>query len=136
MTRTYDGGAPKGPTGDTTGDTTNPGDAGQPDVIAPDASADTDGGAADSDSGATEPEAPSGPHSDQLPTEDPGDYAAGEGEGEDDYSDAAAPAKKKKKAAGGCSTAPGGPAPTGEMFLGFGVVALAAVIRRRARATR
>ena len=118
----YDGGAPSGAVSDTAGDgTTSPGDGGSGDAIAP------DGGAADDDGGATDPAASMDPHSDQLPTEDP---TAGDDPGADDYADAAAP-KKKKKAAAGCSAAPGGPAPTGEMFLVFGVVLGAAVIRRR-----
>ena len=69
------------------------------------------------------------PHSDQLPTEDTGEGA--DTSGEEDYSDAAAPTKKKKTAAGGCSTAPGAPAPAGEMFLALGAVLGAAIIRRR-----
>jgi MYXO-CTERM domain-containing protein len=127
--RDYDGGTPKGPSGDVQGDgTTEPGDGGDAGVIAPDGGADEDGGPV-----SEPPEAPSGPHSDQLPSEDPSaDYP---GEGEEDYSDAAAPTKKKKAAAGGCSTAPGGPAPAGEMFLALCVVVGAAVIRRRRKAS-
>ncbi|MDB4936211.1 MAG: hypothetical protein JWP87_3183, partial [Labilithrix sp.] len=125
--RDYDGGAPKGPAGDVQGEgSTEPGDGGTGDggLIAPDASDSEDGGTV-----SDPPEAPSGPHSDQLPAEDPGagDYAGGE----EDYSDAAAPKKKKKAASGGCSSAPGAPAPTGEMFLALGLVVGAAVIRRR-----
>jgi hypothetical protein len=124
--RTYDGGAPMGPTGDTAGDgTTAPGDGGKGDAIAPDASASDDGGES-----TTTPAAPSGPHSDQLPTEDPsatgGDLGASE-----DYADAAAPRKKKKAAASGCSAAPGTGAPAGEMFVGFGLAIGAMVVRRR-----
>ncbi|MEA2747465.1 MAG: hypothetical protein QOI41_1608 [Myxococcales bacterium] len=120
----YDGGAPSGTTGDTAGDgTTSPTDSGA-DVIAPDTDA-----SADDDAGSTDdPSATMDPHSDQLPSEDP---TAGEDDPSlSDYSDAAAP-KKKKKAAAGCSAAPGGPAPAGEMFLVFGVALGAAVIRRR-----
>jgi MYXO-CTERM domain-containing protein len=118
----YDGGAPSGAVTGATGDgTTSPGDGGSGDPIAP------DGGAADDDAGSGDT-APMDPHADQLPTEDP---SAGDDPGsEPDYADAAAP-KKKKKAASGCSAAPGGPAPTGEMFLVFGVALGAAVIRRR-----
>jgi MYXO-CTERM domain-containing protein len=123
----YDGGAPMGPTTDTPGDgTTQPGDAGASDAIAPDPDASTtaaDGGAS------ADPPVSADPHTDQLPTEDP---TTGESTGDEDYSDAAAPTKKKKKAAaGGCSTAPGAPAPTGELFLGLALVMGAAVIRRR-----
>ena len=122
--RTYEGGAPSGPTGD---GTTQPGDAGKSDAIAPDSDAST----TESDGGSTtaDPPVSGDPHTDQLPTEDPGegaDYGS-----EEDYSDAAAPTKKKKAAAGGCSTAPGAPAPTGEMFLALGAVLGAAIIRRR-----
>jgi MYXO-CTERM domain-containing protein len=121
--RTYDGGAPTGPV---TGDgTTQPGDAGKADAIAPDSDAST----TEADGGSTEPPPASAPQTDQLPSEDPGEGA--DYGGEEDYSDAAAPTKKKKAAAGGCSTAPGAPAPTGEMFLALGAVLGAAVIRRR-----
>jgi MYXO-CTERM domain-containing protein len=125
--RDYDGGAPKGPATDVPGEgSTQPGDAGHGDggLIAPDAS--DDGG----DTTSEPPEAPSGPHSDQLPSEDPG-AGSSAGEGEEDYSDAAAPKKKKKASSGGCSAAPGGPAPAGEMFLALGLVMGAAIIRRR-----
>ena len=126
--RTYEGGAPMGPATDTPGDgTTAPGDAG--DAGKPDAPA-TDSDASTSDDGGTTEAPVSGdPHADQLPTEDTGESA--DTSGEEDYSDAAAPTKKKKAAAGGCSTAPGAPAPTGEMFLALGAVLGAAVIRRR-----
>ena len=120
--RTYDGGAPMGPTGD---GTTQPGDAGKSDAIAPDSDAST----TSADGGTADPPISGDPHSDQLPTEDPG--AGADTSGEDDYSDAAAPTKKKKKAAGGCSTAPGAPAPTGEMFFALGAVLGAAIVRRR-----
>lgn len=118
----YEGGAPKGPTGD---GTTSPGDAGKSDAIAPQSDASTEG-----DAGATEPPVSGDPHSDTLPAEDTGESADTSG---DDYSDAAAPTKKKKAAAGGCSTAPGAPAPPGEMFLALGAVLGAAVIRRRTK---
>ncbi len=117
----WDGGSPMGPTGD---GTTAPGDAGKSDAIAPDSDASTVG-----DAGATEPPVSGDPHSDTLPADDTG--AGTDTSGGDDYSDAAAPTKKKKKAAGGCSTAPGAPAPTGEMFLALGAILGAAVIRRR-----
>ncbi len=121
----YEGGAPMGPATDTKGDgTTAPGDAGKSDAIAPDSDASTD-----DDGGTVDPPVSGDPHSDTLPSEDTGEGA--DTSGEDDYSDAAAPAKKKKAAAGGCSTAPGAPAPTGEMFLALGAVLGAAVIRRR-----
>lgn len=124
--RSWDGGAPENPAGEAPG-TTEPGetDGGRGDAMAPDA------GATDTDGGATEtPEEPTGPREETLPSEDPGE---GEYTGEEeDYSDAAAPKKKKKKAAAsGCSAAPGGPAPTGELFLALGVVLGAAVVRRR-----
>lgn len=128
----YDGGAPMGPA--TEGDgTTRPGDTdgGPSDASIGDATkSDADKSDADKAPTTEEPgEAPTGPHSDQLPAEDPSsDYT---GEDDPDYSDAAAPKKKKKKDEGGCSAAPGGPAPTGEMFLAFGLVLGAAVIRRR-----
>ena len=122
----YEGGAPKGPTGD---GTTAPGDAGQADAIAPDADVDTDASTT-GDAATTEPPMSGDPHSDQLPTEDTGEGADMTG-GEEDYGDAAAPKKKKKAAEGGCSAAPGAPAPTGEMFLALGAVLGAAVIRRR-----
>ena len=121
----YDGGVPSGAVTDKAGDgTTGPGDGGDGDVIAPDASA------TDDDAGSVDPGAgPMDPHGDQLPTEDPSAGDDGTGEG-DDYADAAAP-KKKKKAASGCSAAPGGPAPTGEMALVFGLALGAAAMRRR-----
>jgi MYXO-CTERM domain-containing protein len=122
----YDGGAPMGPTTDTQGDgTPQPGDAGTSDAIAPESDASTT--AADGGTSA-DPPVSAEPHSDQLPTED---TSSADPTGDEDYSDAAAPTKKKKAAAGGCSTAPGAPAPTGEMFLALGVVLGAAVIRRR-----
>jgi MYXO-CTERM domain-containing protein len=120
----YDGGAPSGTITDTAGDgTTSPTDGGVADAIAPDASAaDDDAGSATTDPAMTDP------HSDQLPSEEP---TAGEDpSAADDYADAAAP-KKKKKAPAGCSAAPGGPAPAGEMLLVVGVALGAAVIRRR-----
>jgi MYXO-CTERM domain-containing protein len=119
----YDGGAPQqAATGD---GTTSPGDADAGDAMAPGASA-----SGDSDSG-VDPNA-GNPHGDQLPT-DPGDGSGddGTGDGEDDYADAAAPTKKKSPAKAGCSAAPGGPAPTGEMFLGLGLVLAGAIARRR-----
>jgi len=126
--RTYDGGAPTGPSTDVPGDgTTGPGDAGNADAIAPQGDAGTT--TADGGTTTTEPPVSGDPHTDQLPTEDTGEGA--DYTGEEDYSDAAAPTKKKKAAAGGCSTAPGAPAPTGEMFLALGAVLGAAVIRRR-----
>jgi MYXO-CTERM domain-containing protein len=122
--RSYDGGAPSGAVTDTAGDgTTGPGDGGKGDAIAP------DGSASDDDAGADPSSGPMDPHGDQLPTEDP--TAGGDDPGADDYSDAAAAPKKKKKAASGCSAAPGGPAPTGEMALVFGLALGAAVMRRR-----
>jgi MYXO-CTERM domain-containing protein len=114
---TYDGGTPSGPTGEGSS-TTSPGDSGTGPIIAPDAS--SDGGADPVDNG---------PHQDQLPSEDPS--TATTGESEPDYADAAAPKKKKSAAKGGCSAAPGDPAPTGELFLGFGLALGALVIRRR-----
>lgn len=123
---TYDGGAPMGPTGDTAGDgTTAPGDGGKGDAIAPDAGASNDGG-----EGSTTPAAPSGPHADQLPTEDPSATGSDLGASED-YADAAAPKKKKNAPAGGCSAAPGAGAPAGEMFVGFGLAMGAMLMRRR-----
>jgi len=131
--KNYDGGAPMGPATEGEG-TTEPGDGGGTTlddggvVVISDAGK-SDAAKKDEDPTTEPPEAPSGPHGDQLPSEDPsGEYT---GEGDEDYSDAAAPKKKKKKEEGGCSAAPGGPAPTGEMFLAFGLVLGAAVIRRR-----
>lgn len=121
--RGYDGGAPEAPaTGGEPG-TTEPGDAdgGRPDATAPDTT--TDGGAAE------EPEEPSGPREETLPSEDPSeDDYAGEDE---DYSDAAAPRKKKKAAAGGCSSAPGSSAPASNLLVAFGLVLGATALRRR-----
>lgn len=121
VTRAYDGGTPSSTT---SGGTTQPGDTdgGLEDATAPDGAGNTDGGATDV------PEEPTGPREETLPSEDPSDTYSGEDE---DYSDAAAPKKKKKKAAAGCSAAPGSPAPTGELFLGFGLVLGAAILRRR-----
>jgi MYXO-CTERM domain-containing protein len=67
-----------------------------------------------------------------LPS-DPGDgTSVGDGDGAgDDYADAAAKPKKKSAAKSGCSAAPAGPAPTGEMFLGFALAMGAAIARRR-----
>lgn len=123
--RTYDGGAPEAPTkADPTGPT-EPGDGGEADAIAPDAG--------EGEGGATQPEEPSGPRSEQLPGEGEG---TGEGEytpdEEPDYSDAAAPKKKKAAADGGCSAAPGR-APTGELAIGVALALGAAVARRRRR---
>lgn len=127
--RAYDGGAPEGPSTDGPGDTTAPGDAGTGDATAP-----ADGGVTTTkDSGTAEvPEEPTGPREETLPAESPNESYT---EGEEDYSDAAAPKKKKKKEEGGCSAAPGGPAPTGEMFLCLGLgLGMAIVRRRRAKA--
>ena len=91
-------------------------------MIAPDASP-------SDDAGATAPPDDTGPHQDQLPGEDP---SVGTPSGDEpDYADAAVPKKKKSAAKGGCSAAPGGPAPTGELFLGIGLALGAVVIRRR-----
>lgn len=120
--RDYDGGVPG-----TGGGTTEPtGDAGsEGDAIAPgengDGGADTDGGAT------TEPEEPTGPRGEQLPNEEP-DYASNEEEA--DFGDAAVTKKKKKTDEGGCSAAPGRPAPTGGIAIGM-MLALGAIIARR-----
>ncbi|MBS2018014.1 MAG: hypothetical protein JST00_34380 [Deltaproteobacteria bacterium] len=112
--RNYDGGVP----GETTTGTTEPGDGGT--VIDP------DGG--DTDGGATTPaeEEPTGPRNEQLPEEEP-EYASEE---EADFGDAAVTKKKKKPAEGGCSAAPGQPAPTGGLAIGM-MLALGAIVARR-----
>jgi MYXO-CTERM domain-containing protein len=119
--RAYDGGAPEDPAGEPT---TQPGetDRGRRDAMAPDA-----GDASATDAGVTEPtEDLTTPREETLPGEEPSaDYS-----GEEDYSDAAAP-RKKKAPATGCSAAPGGPAPIGQLFLGLGIVLGAALVRRR-----
>lgn len=122
--REYEGGAPSAPSaGPGGGGTTEPGDAGNADAIAPS----DDGG------GTTEPP-PNGPvtgQEEQLADQGPPEESYSGGEGEEDYPDAAAPRKKKKAEESGCSAAPG-PMPAGEMGLAFGVgLAVMAIGRRR-----
>lgn len=114
----YDGGTPTGPK---TEGTTQPGAA--------DGGTTGDAAAPETDGGAATTEEPTAPRSETLPSEEPeADYT---GEGEEDYGDAAAPKKKKKKAEGGCSAAPGRPAPSGGLLLGLAIAAGAVLARRR-----
>ncbi len=129
----YDGGVPLGAGG---GGTTEPGDGGtKSDAIAPTSDAGPSDDDAGGDAGVKSPdEQPSGPHSDQLPTED-GEGAGSDGKGsgdEADFSDAAVPKKKKKAADSGCNAAPGAPVETGSLALGA-LVALGMVVARRRR---
>lgn len=123
--RVYEGGVP----GTGGGGTTEPGDGGSAgDAVAPTGDAgeeETDGGET------TEPkeEEPTGPRGEQLPNEEP-DYASNEEEA--DFSDAAVTKKKKKTDEGGCSAAPGRPAPTGGIAIGM-MLALGAIVARRRR---
>jgi hypothetical protein len=128
----YEGGAPVPPSaGPTTGGgTTEPGDAGNADAIAPSG----DGGAADDDAGQTTDPPSSGLGSsqeEQLADQGPPEESYSDGEDDEDYADAAAPKKKKKTEESGCSAAPG-PMPAGETGLAFGVgLAVMAIGRRR-----
>lgn len=128
--REYEGGAPNPPTaGPGGGGTTEPGDAGKADAIAPSG----DGGA-EEDAGQTDPPAPGSlgnSQEEQLADQGPPEESYSGGEDDEDYADAAAPKKKKKAEESGCSAAPG-PMPAGEMGLAFGVgLAVMAIGRRR-----
>jgi MYXO-CTERM domain-containing protein len=123
--RTFDGGAPPGPT---TEGPTEPGDGG----------GEADGGLVGDAATApdAEPETPAepedtSPHQDQLPNEEPSSDSTTTS-GEDDFTDAGT-GKKKKKDEGGCSAAPGGTSSSSGGFAIGVALALGAILARRRR---
>lgn len=132
----YDGGTPVPPSaGPGGGGTTEPGDSGKVDAIAPSGDGGGTGPGEQGDGGAGSTEPPqTGPvtgQEEQLADQGPPEESYSGGEDDGDYADAAAPKKKKTTEESGCSAAPG-PMPAGEMGLAFAVgLAVMAIGRRR-----